>query len=863
MLKTLPFLLVMLIVSQFLYAQKTVENPKHGIMSDGRIHIRKVQMTDSATILSIHTDWFHNQLLEVPKETYIQPVGSSEKLYVTKADSVPIGEKYLVSETGVKEFVLYFPPIDTSTALIDYGEGNQGGSWFVYDIELKKGSFLNPKLDPYIGNWFLTDGSKALIVGLYEKNAVYNSQVWNYGKIKTTDKQIEIELVRLKEKQLIYLTLPDSGICKMGTSTKKMVEVSNTAKEVAGYKNPDDAPYQQPILKNDSATYCGVYRNSNPRFIQKTGLIYVDNIFTGKQESYSVKIADNGAFSITIPLSYPHSAYIRFPFLNGTIFLQPGKTTFHLIDLKEWSFRNLFMGELAQVNADLMALENIRHYDYQKVQDTILSLSPEQFRDYCFKARDLDMNELNQYTETHYVSPKAVQVKSKSIVYNAISNSMEYKWRYEDAYRKKNNIPNDKRNVKIDFPKSDTTLYSFLTNSLVNDPLASISLDYYIFINRIKYLDILRDIVSFSSSYSSIEKLAKEEGITLSPEEEMLIAKGKLIEEDPVFQQKRNAITSKYQSAVKSLNTKNLDLIKEWKKNESFVFYYDIEDSLKARGIEVTTEEKEFLKEMTALKTRSQQLDLLKANKLFQKENGEAANAFFDKYKYLVQDQFQKKTKDARDEKLQQLFKVEKGLASDIMYAQDLCRGIVEEATPMETEVLKKHLNQIKTPFISEYILSQNEQTKAKLEANKLKTGYAVNIAPSVEADKLFDAMLEKFKGKVVFVDFWATWCGPCRSGIERIKPLKEEMAGKNIVFLYITGPSSPEITWNNMIPEISGEHYRVNTDEWNAICGKFNISGIPHYALVDKNGVVAKNNGMPSYDLKAMKAMFEEFMAK
>jgi hypothetical protein len=88
-------------------------------------------------------------------------------------------------------------------------------------------------------------------------------------------------------------------------------------------------------------------------------------------------------------------------------------------------------------------------------------------------------------------------------------------------------------------------------------------------------------------------------------------------------------------------------------------------------------------------------------------------------------------------------------------------------------------------------------------------------------------------------------------------------MEGKNIVFVYITGPSSPETTWKNMITDIKGEHFRVNADEWNTLCGKFNISGIPHYVLVDKKGVVAKNNGMPSYDLNAMKTLFEEFIAK
>ena len=146
---------------------------------------------------------------------------------------------------------------------------------------------------------------------------------------------------------------------------------------------------------------------------------------------------------------------------------------------------------------------------------------------------------------------------------------------------------------------------------------------------------------------------------------------------------------------------------------------------------------------------------------------------------------------------------------------------------------------EITTPFIAGYIAFCNQQTKAKIEANKHKMGYSINQVPKTEADLLFDSIVKKYKGKVVYVDFWATWCGPCRSGIERIKTLKDEMEGMNVAFVYITNPSSPQNTWLNMIPEIKGEHYRVSNDEWNFLKSKFNISGIPHYVLVGKNGEV------------------------
>ena len=107
--------------------------------------------------------------------------------------------------------------------------------------------------------------------------------------------------------------------------------------------------------------------------------------------------------------------------------------------------------------------------------------------------------------------------------------------------------------------------------------------------------------------------------------------------------------------------------------------------------------------------------------------------------------------------------------------------------------------------------------------------------------------MLDKFKGKVVYVDFWATWCAPCKSGIKRIKPLKDEMADEDVVFLYVTNQTSPEKTWKNAIANIKGEHYRVSDDEWNYLSQKFNISGIPHYTLVDRNGKVVKPKLRPN----------------
>jgi thiol-disulfide isomerase/thioredoxin len=119
-----------------------------------------------------------------------------------------------------------------------------------------------------------------------------------------------------------------------------------------------------------------------------------------------------------------------------------------------------------------------------------------------------------------------------------------------------------------------------------------------------------------------------------------------------------------------------------------------------------------------------------------------------------------------------------------------------------------------------------------------------------VAPENILQTILDRYKGKVVLVDIWATWCGPCKAGHQIMKPWKAELKGKNIQFVYITSPSSPIDTWNEMIKDIDGDHYYLTKEQYSYILNKYESEGIPTYAIYDTQGQQTfKNIGFPGLE--------------
>lgn len=835
-------LLVMLLVSTVIFSQKIIDKPDYGFSNlPGKL--TKIELTDSATIIHFYIKYPTGQWIFIPKESYIQDVNGGEKYFVTKTEGVPMGERYVMPESGEVSYQLYFPKLNASIQKVDFGEANEGGNWTVYDIVINRQETASIMPKELQGNWLQTDGSNQWDYGFYAQQAVVDKSVWNYKKVEKKKNSYTIVLENKGKLKIIYAQTDKKGNLSLGENKENLKFYSTTKVDNPNYKFANDDAFTAAIFKTDSATYSGYIKGYSSRVGKKTGAIHVSNVFTADQDSYVIQIAADGSFSVKFPVNHPQSIYVDLMGNRSSVFVEPGKETFQLIDRDA----SLFMGDCARINSDLLSFGSpYENYEaYRKLVENILEISPEEYKKACLDIKNNQLKIVEAISKKQFISQKALQIKKLDIEYSSYEQILSYEMNRESAEERKlsKNDPSDSETV--DF-KLDKSYYDFITLSVLNNDLGVLCNNYYFFINRLRFANIFRNAnsvrYSYNSFYENIELLQKS-GITLTAEELQMIAEGKAI--DRIIKKSLdfyNANQSEIQKFKK--NHKEAFVVLQKDKPKAEVTIKDLAIYLKSQGIALTPEEKELLSSFKLAQPTKKEIAIQKA---YFDKYGESLKQFSEKYKTNFQEiEAEKRFEEYAEidfqelnNKLNDVFGTKESYVFDVITLQKQSGDLERNFTPYSVNQLKWIQGKINNPFLSNYIVYENDKLKNRLEANKTKTGFTVNQLKKTVGDELFDSMIAKFKGKVIYVDFWATWCGPCKQGIKEIAPLKEEMKDKDVVFLYITGETSPLKTWENSIPDIKGEHYRVTADEWNYLTQKFNISGIPHYVLVNKNGEV------------------------
>lgn len=175
------------------------------------------------------------------------------------------------------------------------------------------------------------------------------------------------------------------------------------------------------------------------------------------------------------------------------------------------------------------------------------------------------------------------------------------------------------------------------------------------------------------------------------------------------------------------------------------------------------------------------------------------------------------------------------------LYLKDIAKNFSEEqlqtrfkkfsSTSSNNELIKD----LKNEFLIEY-------SELKKETERV-----VLINPERKKSSLKD-ILDKNKGKVLFIDFWASWCKPCRSAMKKSKQKIAKYKNEEIVFIYISIDKSSK-DWKNAVIEENLYLYKNNFLAINYPNASFfkqlNISSIPRYLVFNKEGELAYKNAL------------------
>jgi len=208
---------------------------------------------------------------------------------------------------------------------------------------------------------------------------------------------------------------------------------------------------------------------------------------------------------------------------------------------------------------------------------------------------------------------------------------------------------------------------------------------------------------------------------------------------------------------------------------------------------------------------------------------------------------------------VQDVIGINSGLFYDMLAANAYALQMNDRKEPLtnkQIENISYYFKENKEEY-SKILIKKNEELVKDIErSNDLK----VNETPAVAKEKLIDSIIAKYKGSVVLVDFWATWCSHCMNAHKDMEPFKEELKGKGVVFVYLTNGSSPRPLWEGKIKGIGGEQYYLTEGEWNYVMDSFSFNGIPSYLIYDKTGQLKhKFTGFPGTD--KMREMIEALL--
>ncbi len=191
--------------------------------------------------------------------------------------------------------------------------------------------------------------------------------------------------------------------------------------------------------------------------------------------------------------------------------------------------------------------------------------------------------------------------------------------------------------------------------------------------------------------------------------------------------------------------------------------------------------------------------------------------------------------------------------AQDIFLSRYFCHILKNTYKPLDKSILDFADEHIHTPAALNAVHALNdkyEQLSNFMVTNEKNFKSNDAVRDMTDGEKIFRKIIEPYKGKIIILDVWGTWCGPCKAALSHSQEEYERLKDFDIVYLYLAN-NSPEESWKNVIKEyeVMGDnvvHYNLPVEQQTAVENYLGVQAFPSYRLIDRNGKVLDVIGFP-----------------
>jgi thiol-disulfide isomerase/thioredoxin len=165
----------------------------------------------------------------------------------------------------------------------------------------------------------------------------------------------------------------------------------------------------------------------------------------------------------------------------------------------------------------------------------------------------------------------------------------------------------------------------------------------------------------------------------------------------------------------------------------------------------------------------------------------------------------------------------------------------------MKIDLFEKYLTTISTeitePFLKVPLMERYHELKEIAGNPDSQKNVTFKNSENTPGANILKEILTVNKGKVIYIDCWATWCGPCIAEMPYSRKLMFDLKGEEVEFVFLSFNCPKEAAQKEVTAlNLGGTHYFLDSDQSNHLQETLAFTGFPNYILIDKKGRIVKS---------------------